>query len=422
MGEVRNFSLAQATGDWFIQVDADEYYPPESLAAIRYAIENAKDEISFRVNYYNLSWKPGFVQKDFGHYPDRIYKREAVKGYFGVLPRDMTYVKEEYLLAPNKPHGDIGVLEYDNMEDKSFEHPRQPIRKDIFFYHLARTRGYNYEYEKWKRYNRNTNPTMGDTEIDRLTRVNQWVSGQYELMELDIPDSIPKKTIRKPKVSVVITNFNYGNYVAQAIQSVLEQVYKPHEIIVVDDCSSDNSRQVIESFGTQITPVFRNHNGGPGACRNDGIARTTGDYFILLDADDRFHPDLLRQLVKEIGEAEVCYPDMEVVSNRPGVREGVYNMPDYTRERMLEAQCIPSVCALIERHVFDVSGGFDHKALYEDWDFFLNLSEKLQLRFVHVKSPLLKYRAHPNCQSDYADANQQFAYNKLREKYPNIKV
>lgn len=422
MGEMRNFSLSKATGDWFIQVDADEYYPPESLTAIRQAIENATDELSFRIAYYNLSWRPGYVQKDFGHYPDRIYKREAVEGYKGVLPKDMTYVKKEYLLAPNKPFGDIGVLEYDNMEDKSFEHPKQPIRKDIFFYHLARTRGYNYEYEKWKRYNRNTNPTISDQEVDHLTRINQWVSGQYEIVPHDVPAYIPQQTIKKKKVSIVITNFNYGHFLAQAIESAIAQVYKPHEIIVVDDCSSDNSRQVMEYFGSQIIPVFRSHNGGPGACRNDGIARTTGDYFILLDADDRFHPDLLRQLVKAIGEAQVCYPDMEVISNRPGVREGVYRMPDYTPERMLESQCVPSVCAMIDRHAFDVSGGFDHKVLYEDWDFFLNLSEKLKLNFVHVQSPLLKYRAHPGCQSDFADAHQQLAYQSLRSKYPNIKV
>ena len=97
-------------------------------------------------------------------------------------------------------------------------------------------------------------------------------------------------------------------------------------------------------------------------------------------------------------------------------------MPDYSPEVMLERQVVPSVCALIERHVFNVSGGFDHKMLYEDWDFFLNLSENLKLEFVHVHSPLLKYRAHPGCQSDYADANQAFAYQKLRSKYPNIKV
>ncbi len=421
MGEVRNFSLSKATGDWYIQIDADEYYPPESMASIRYAIENAKDELSFRVKYHNLSWRPGFVQKDFGHYPDRVYKLSAVEGYKGVLPRDMTYVKKEFLTAPNKKKGDIGVLEYDNEDDKSFVHPRQPIL-DVYFYHLARTRGYNYEYEKWKRYNRNTNPTLTDEEIGHLTRVNQWVSGQYEIIPLEIPSYIPQQTINEKKISVVITNFNYGNYLGQAIESALSQAYKPFEVIVVDDCSSDNSRQVMEYFGSQITPVFRNHNGGPGACRNDGIARTTGDYFILLDADDRFHPDLLRQLVKSIGTAQVCYPDMDVMSNRPGVRDGVYQMPDYTPERMLEAQCIPSVCAMIERHVFDVSGGFDHKALYEDWDFFLNLSENLKLEFVHVRKPLLKYRAHPGCQSDYADANQKFAYDKLREKYPNIKV
>lgn len=421
MGAVRSYSLEKSTGDWFIQVDADEYYPPETLLAIREAISNAGEAISFRVKYHNVSWRSGYVQRPFGHYPDRIYKREVVEKYGGILPRDMTYVKKEYLSAPNKKFGDIGVLEYDNEDDRSFEHPRQPIL-DAYFYHLARTRGYNYEYEKWKRYNKNTNPGLSESEIDYQTRINQWVSGQYEIEPHGIPAYIPRLSIKKPKVSVVITNFNYEQYISQAIQSVLDQTDPAHEIIVVDDKSTDSSREIISSFGTRITPVFRDHNGGPGASRNDGIARSTGDYFILLDADDRFDKDLLRQLKMAIGDAQVCYPDMTVMSTRSGVREGNWNMPDYTPERMLEAQCIPSVCALIERHVFNVSGGFDHKVLYEDWDFFLNLSENLKLDFKHHPIPLLQYRAHPESRSNYADANQKEAFQVLKAKYPNLKV
>lgn len=424
MGKVRSFSLEKATGDWFLQVDADEIYPDTSLRIIRDTIEQSPETgiISIRVAYKNLAWKEGYAQKDFGHYPDRVYKKEVVEGYKGVLPRDMTYVKREHLLAPNKPFGDIGVLEYDNMDDRSFEHPRQPIRKDIFFYHLARTRGYNYEYQKWRRYNRNTNPGISEQEVDRLTRINQWVSGQYDIEPIDVPANIPTSTIVDPKVSVVITNFNYARFVGQAITSVLEQTKKAYEIIVVDDHSGDNSREVLSHFGNQITTVFRDHNGGPGAARNDGVSRTTGDYFIMLDADDRLKPEAIETFLREKGKEQITYPDMICMSTRPGVRDGLWQMPDYTPERMLEAQCVPSVCALIERHVFNVTGGFDHRAMYEDWDFFLNCQENYHVLFRHIPIPLLEYRAHNESRSNFNDAHQREAYANLRRKYPRIKV
>lgn len=419
MGKVRNFSIAQATGDWILQVDCDEIYPESEMLKVRKFIDET-DAISARVHYKNLAWRSGYAQKEFGHYPDRLYRRDVIEGYFGMLPNDMMKVKSEHLLAPAKKSGDIGVLEYDNEDDRSFVHPKQPII-DVTYFHLARTRGYNFEYNKWKRYNRNLHPTMPEDELEGKTRINNWVSGLYEMEPVLVPDNIPKKTIKNPKVSVIITNFNYEEYVEQAINSVLKQTYPAHEIIVVDDYSGDNSLQKISQFPV-TTIVARTHNGGPGAARNDGIARSTGDYFICLDADDRLRPNALERLVAEIGDAEVAYPDMEMFGNRNGVRMGVWQMPDYTPERMLEAQCVPSVCALIERHAFDCSGGFDHRSMYEDWDFFLNLSEKLKLNFKHVPEVLLEYRAHEHSRSRFNDANQQVAYGMLRDKYPNIKV
>jgi len=163
MAEVRNFSLSKATGDFFLQIDADEIYPASEMKKIREFIETADEKgfISARVHYKNLAWRSGYAQKDFGHYPDRIYKREVVEGYRGVLPIDMTYVKKEYLLAPNKTKGDIGPLEYDNEDDRSFIHPKQPII-DVTYYHLARSRGYAFEYRKNLLYQNNLHPEWNE--------------------------------------------------------------------------------------------------------------------------------------------------------------------------------------------------------------------------------------------------------------------
>jgi len=208
MSAVRNFSLSKATGDWFIQVDPDEIYPAPEMKKIREFIETAEERgyISARVHYKNLSWRSGYAQTDFGHYPDRLYRKDVVEGYRGVLPVDMTYVKKEYLQAPNKTKGDVGPLEYDNEDDVSFIHPKQPII-DVTYYHLARTRGYAFEYEKQMRYQHNIHPEWTDEQCRESTLINHWVSGLYDIEPIIVPDGIPTKTITDPKVSIIITNF-----------------------------------------------------------------------------------------------------------------------------------------------------------------------------------------------------------------------
>ena len=88
-----------------------------------------------------------------------------------------------------------------------------------------------------------------------------------------------------PLVSVIINNFNYARYLGRAIQSVLDQSYAPIEVIVVDDGSTDESRQVAASFGSRITTVFK-ANGGHGSTFNAGFAVCRGDLIFFLDADD----------------------------------------------------------------------------------------------------------------------------------------
>ena len=101
-----------------------------------------------------------------------------------------------------------------------------------------------------------------------------------------------KSLAQKPSVSVLITCFNYGAYVGQAIDSALEQTYPPAEIIVSDDASQDNSCDVVESYirhGLGIR-LLRNPHGGMAANLNAAYRNCSGDVICLLDADDTFLP------------------------------------------------------------------------------------------------------------------------------------
>jgi len=100
----------------------------------------------------------------------------------------------------------------------------------------------------------------------------------------------------KPLVSVILNNYNYGQFLGEAIGSVLGQTYHRIEVIVVDDGSTDNSRAVIEGYGKDITAVFK-ANEGQSSAFNSGFARHSGEIICLLDADDLFLPNKVDKVV-----------------------------------------------------------------------------------------------------------------------------
>jgi glycosyltransferase involved in cell wall biosynthesis len=102
---------------------------------------------------------------------------------------------------------------------------------------------------------------------------------------------------KNPLVSVLINNYNYAEFIAEAIDSALGQTYPNVEVIVVDDGSTDRSREVIESYSDRIIPIFQ-VNAGQGAAINTGFAASRGDLICILDSDDTWIPCKIEQLVK----------------------------------------------------------------------------------------------------------------------------
>ena len=97
------------------------------------------------------------------------------------------------------------------------------------------------------------------------------------------------------KASVLINNFNYARYLGEAIDSALSQDFEDFEVVVVDDGSTDSSREVVASYGDRIVPVLK-LNGGQASSFNAGFAASRGDIVFLLDADDAFLPGKLARV------------------------------------------------------------------------------------------------------------------------------
>ena len=100
-----------------------------------------------------------------------------------------------------------------------------------------------------------------------------------------------------PLVSIIINNYNYGHFVAQAVDSALNQTYENIEVIVVDDGSTDNSLSMISTYGERIISISK-ENAGQASAMNAGFVASSGKIICLLDADDLFLPERISRVVE----------------------------------------------------------------------------------------------------------------------------
>ncbi|MEN8443452.1 MAG: glycosyltransferase [Cyanobacteria bacterium J06555_13] len=112
-----------------------------------------------------------------------------------------------------------------------------------------------------------------------------------------------------PLVSIIINNYNYEAFLSDAIDSALSQTYDNVEVIVVDDGSTDGSREIIKGYGDRITPIFQ-ANAKQGAAFNNGFAHSKGDIILFLDSDDYLFEKALEKIV------EVWTPEVSKVHYR----------------------------------------------------------------------------------------------------------
>jgi glycosyltransferase involved in cell wall biosynthesis len=114
----------------------------------------------------------------------------------------------------------------------------------------------------------------------------------------------------RPLASVIVNNYNYARFLGDAVESALGQTYPDVEVVVVDDGSTDESREVIARFGTRVVPVLK-ANGGQESALNAGLAASRGDVVCFLDSDDLLAPTALERGVARLedpGVAKVHWP------------------------------------------------------------------------------------------------------------------
>jgi len=200
----------------------------------------------------------------------------------------------------------------------------------------------------------------------------------------------------KHRVSVVIPTFNRAAFVAEAVSSVLAQSVQPHEVIVVDDCSTDDTPDVLQRFGSRIQVLRPSANSERGAARNLGARESTGEILAFLDSDDRWNPKKLA-LQAPLAALGPCVTGYELI-DRDGIVSGA-RMPSPQQQGlvMLENCFFGSASSLmLPRDVFERVGGYQtDRALQgsEDWILLARLHRSGYL--VRVLSDLaVQYRIH----------------------------
>jgi glycosyltransferase involved in cell wall biosynthesis len=234
-------------------------------------------------------------------------------------------------------------------------------------------------------------------------------------------------TMRKnPTVSVIIPTYNRANLIEKAIRNVLNQTYQDFEIIVIDDGSTDNTREIIRSFNDKRVKYIKKYkkNKGISVARNVGIKMARGKYFALLDSDDEWLPEKLDKQIKilqdgssELGVvySNLCYID-ENGKNMNKLRNP--KKEGYIYEDLLGENYVgPPSTLLIRKECFHKVGLFDNLLnAMEDWDMWIRIAK--YYRFSLIKIPLVKYRLHSN-QLSINLRVKNIAANRILVKYAN---
>ncbi|MBD0388947.1 MAG: glycosyltransferase family 2 protein [Nostoc sp. C3-bin3] len=233
-----------------------------------------------------------------------------------------------------------------------------------------------------------------------------------------------------PKISVIIPTYNRSYLIKDAIESVLNQTYQDFELIIIDDGSTDNTKEALAEYGERLQYIYQ-ENQGRSAARNHGINLAKGEYIAFLDSDDVWFPDKLARQVPILESAPEnvvlvhgykCIVDLNL-QPIPGWELKLRNlytlaeMGEETYENYLDSNCIFTSTILVRKTaIIEVDGYDTNIQSMEDLDIYLRLL-LINYNFAFISdSPLIKYRWHAG-NTDSLSSN--YSYVQVYEKHLN---
>jgi glycosyltransferase involved in cell wall biosynthesis len=208
--------------------------------------------------------------------------------------------------------------------------------------------------------------------------------------------------MRKPRISVVISLYNKQDYVEQAVSSVLQSSYPPHEVIVVDDGSTDNGPQRVRAIADPRVRLISQPNRGVSAARNRGIDEARGEYIAFLDADDYWTPRHLGAIAELIARFPGCGmyathfyyfrgDGVREVPRLPGVKRGAQRIERFfelwARGVLFNSSAVAIPRRLLHAEAIRFPEGEQHG---EDLDVWFRIAERWPVAY--LPEPLAGYR------------------------------
>lgn len=237
-----------------------------------------------------------------------------------------------------------------------------------------------------------------------------------------------------PLISIGILNYNYSKYITYALESAAKQTYSNIELIIVDDCSTDNSIEVIERWiksyvgNFKINFIRNEKNLGLSKSCNVILKNVHGKYFQLLDADDILFPDKIFKQVEILEESKntaLVYSNVTVIDEH-----GRTTNPDYcdrinydknkmpqgkVKEQLLDFNFITVHSALVNTAYAKEVGGFDETIVLQDYYMWLQLAEKYDILYLNECTGA--YRIHSASMSNNIKTNPASVNSAITLKY-----
>lgn len=206
------------------------------------------------------------------------------------------------------------------------------------------------------------------------------------------------------KVSVVMPVYNASRFLRESIESVLRQTYTDFELILVNDCSSDDSLSIMQEYfnaDNRVLVFSNNENKGVSYTRNFGVNKASGEYIALIDSDDMWADDKLEKqlkLVSEYKDTAICFTGSAFVDTNSVRSNFVFSVPEKVDYKTLLKQNVISCSSVLIKKELLKKYPMEHDDMHEDFAVWLSVLKEGHIARA-VNEPLLIYRVDKNSKS-----------------------
>ena len=224
------------------------------------------------------------------------------------------------------------------------------------------------------------------------------------------------------KISVIIPTYNRAKSIIHSIKSVLTQTYHNLEVIIIDDCSNDNTESLISKIeDNRIKYIKLKENKGANFARNLGIKLSTGKYITFQDSDDIYHRDKIEKqylnIIKKNSDFDFCQFYLHFNSSFKALFPRIYQQKSIQRKKLLEELCNGN---FITTQAILIKNSFTNFSRFQDYDLVLRIIPNCKVSY--TKEVLVDlYRYEDSIGKNYTKLNQSFNLLSLKKYNINCK-